>query len=336
MTFTLLLLIAVIVIALVFEYINGFHDCANSIASIVSTKVLSPRQAVLFGAVLECIGALLGVSVAKTIGAGIIASDAITLQVIFCALFAAVIWNLITWWFGLPSSSSHALIGGLLGATFIHAGLNPIHFAVLMKKIILPMFASPVIGCIIGFIVMCAFLRLFYKVKPDVINRRFKRVQIVASGLMALSHGLNDAQKTMGVITMALVTGGVLVMPSGEFDIPIYVKLICAATMAAGTMSGGWKIIKTMGSKIIKLKPISGAASDFAASSIVLLASHFGIPLSTTHVVSTSIMGVGMAIKGGKVKTNIIGNIVTAWVLTIPCCVFISIILYWTLKHIPH
>lgn len=336
MTFTLVLLIAVVIAALAFEYINGFHDCANSIASVVSTKVLSPRQAVLFGAVLECIGALLGVNVAKTIGAGIIASDAITLQVIFCALLSAVIWNLITWWFGLPSSSSHALIGGLLGAAFIHAGLEPIHFAVLCKKIILPMFASPVIGLVVGFAVMCCFLRLFYKMKPDVINRRFKRVQLVASGLMALSHGLNDAQKTMGVITMALVSAGVLVMEKGQFDIPIYVKLTCAATMALGTMSGGWKIIQTMGTKIIKLKPISGAASDFAASSIVLLASHFGIPLSTTHVVSTSIMGVGIAIKGGKVKTNIIGNIVTAWVLTIPCCVFLSIILYWTLKHIPH
>lgn len=336
MTFTLILLIAVIVVALVFEYINGFHDCANSIASAVSTKVLSPRQAVLFGAILECIGALLGVNVAKTIGSGIIASDAITLQVIFCALLAAVIWNLLTWWFGLPSSSSHALIGGLLGATFIHAGLDPIHFGILIKKIIAPMFASPLIGFCVGFIVMCTFLRLFYKVKPDVINRRFKRVQIVASGLMALSHGLNDAQKTMGVITMALVTGGVLVMEPGNFDIPIYVKLICAFTMAMGTMSGGWKIIKTMGSKIIKLKPISGAAADFASSSIVLTASYFGIPLSTTHIVSTSIMGVGAAIKGGNVRTNIIGNIVTAWVLTIPCCVILSTILYWSLKHIPH
>ncbi len=336
MTFALLLLIAVIAVALAFEYINGFHDCANSIASIVSTKVLSPRQAVLFGAVLECIGALLGVNVAKTIGSGIIASDAITLQVIFCALLAAVIWNLITWWFGLPSSSSHALIGGLLGATFIHAGLDPIHFAVLIKKIIVPMFASPVIGCVIGFLVMCAFLRMFYKVKPDTINRRFKRVQLITSGMMALSHGLNDAQKTMGVITMALVTSGVLVMPTGQFDIPIYVKLVCAATMAAGTMAGGWKIIKTMGTKIIKLKPISGAAADFSAAAIVLVASWFGIPLSTTHVVSTSIMGVGMAIKGGGVRTNIIGNIVTAWVLTIPCCVLLAIVLYSSLRLIPH
>ena len=333
---TIFLLVAVIIVALAFDYINGFHDCANSIASVVSTKVLSPRQAVLFGAVLEATGALLGVNVAKTIGAGIIASDTITLQVILCALITAVIWNLITWWFGLPSSSSHALIGGLLGSAFIHAGLDTINFAILFEKVIVPMFASPVVGFCVGFTVMCAFLRLFYKMKPDVINRRFKRVQIVASGLMALSHGLNDAQKTMGVITMALVTGGVLVMPEGEFNIPIYVKLTCAVTMAMGTMSGGWKIIKTMGSKIIKLKPLSGAASDFSASSIVLLASIFGIPLSTTHVVSTSIMGVGTALKGSGVRTNIIGNIVTAWVLTIPCCVTMSLIIYSVLKHIPH
>ncbi len=333
---TLFLLISVIIVALAFDYINGFHDCANSIASIVSTKVLSPRQAVLFGAVLEGTGALLGVNVAKTIGAGIIASDSITLQVILCALLTAVIWNLITWWFGLPSSSSHALIGGLLGSAFIHAGLDPINFFILFEKVIIPMFASPVVGFTVGFLVMCAFLRLFYKMKPDVINRRFKRVQLFASGLMALSHGLNDAQKTMGVITMALVTGGVLTMDASNFYIPVYVKVTCAITMALGTMSGGWKIIKTMGSKIIKLKPISGAAADFSASFIVLLASIFGIPLSTTHVVSTAIMGVGTAIKGSSVRTNIIGNIITAWVLTIPCCIIMALIIYSVLKHIPH
>ncbi len=336
MTLTIILLISVIVCALAFDYINGFHDCANSIASVVSTKVLSPRQAVLYGATLEGTGALLGVNVAKTIGAGIISTDTITLQVILCALITAVIWNLLTWWFGLPSSSSHALIGGLLGSAFIHAGINTINFTVLIDKVIIPMFASPLVGFTVGFMVMCSFLRLFYKMKPDVINRRFRRVQIVASGLMALSHGLNDAQKTMGVITMALVTGGVIVMPPGEFNIPIYVKIVCAITMALGTMTGGWKIIKTMGSKIIKLKPISGAAADFSASSIVMTASIFGIPLSTTHVVSTAIMGVGTAIKRGAVKTNIIKNIVTAWVLTIPCCVIISLILYSLLKHIPH
>lgn len=333
---TLFLLISVIIVALAFDYINGFHDCANSIASIVSTKVLSPRQAVLFGAVLEGTGALLGVNVAKTIGAGIIASDTITLQVILCALLTAVIWNLITWWFGLPSSSSHALIGGLLGSAFIHAGLDPINFFILFEKVIIPMFASPVVGFTVGFLVMCSFLRLFYKMKPDIINRRFKRIQLFASGLMALSHGLNDAQKTMGVITMALVTGGVLTMDASNFYIPVYVKVTCAITMALGTMSGGWKIIKTMGSKIIKLKPISGAAADFSASSIVLLASIFGIPLSTTHVVSTAIMGVGTAIKGSSVRTNIIGNIITAWVLTIPCCIIMALIIYSVLKHIPH
>ncbi len=333
---TLFLLISVIIVALAFDYINGFHDCANSIASVVSTKVLSPRQAVLFGAVLEGTGALLGVNVAKTIGAGIIASDTITLQVILCALLTAVIWNLITWWFGLPSSSSHALIGGLLGSAFIHAGLDPINFFILFEKVIIPMFASPVVGFTVGFLVMCSFLRLFYKMKPDIINIRFKRIQLFASGLMALSHGLNDAQKTMGVITMALVTGGVLTMDASNFYIPVYVKVTCAITMALGTMSGGWKIIKTMGSKIIKLKPISGAAADFSASFIVLLASIFGIPLSTTHVVSTAIMGVGTAIKGSSVRTNIIGNIITAWVLTIPCCIIMALIIYSVLKHIPH
>lgn len=334
--FTIILLCAVVAVALIFDYINGFHDCANSIASIVSTKVLSPRQAVLFGAVLEGIGALLGVNVAKTIGSGIIAGDIVTLQVILCALAAAVIWNLITWWFGLPSSSSHALIGGLLGAAYVHAGLDPINFTLLLKKVIVPMFASPVIGFFAGFFVMCAFLRLFYKMKPDVINRRFKRVQLITSGMMALSHGLNDAQKTMGVITLALVSGGVLVMPEGQFIIPIWVKVACAVAMAMGTMSGGWKIIKTMGSKIIKLKPISGAASDFSAALIVFVASAFGIPLSTTHVVSTSIMGVGVAIKGTSVKTSIIGNIVTAWILTIPCCILLSVVIYNILKLLPH
>lgn len=334
--FTIILLSAVIITALIFDYINGFHDCANSIASIVSTKVLSPRQAVLFGAVLEGIGALLGVNVAKTIGSGIIAGDIVTLQVILCALFAAVIWNLITWWFGLPSSSSHALIGGLLGSAYVHAGLDPINFTLLLKKVIIPMFASPVIGFIAGFTVMCTFLRLFYKMKADVINRRFKRVQLITSGMMALSHGLNDAQKTMGVITLALVSGGVLVMPEGQFFIPIWVKVACAIAMAMGTMSGGWKIIKTMGSKIIKLKPISGAAADLSAALTVFAASAFGIPLSTTHVVSTSIMGVGIAIKGGSVKTSIIGNIVTAWILTIPCCIMLSALIYNILKLLPH
>lgn len=259
MTITILLLIAVILVALAFEFINGFHDCANAIATVVSTKVLSPKQAVLFGASLEFIGALTGTHVAKTIGAGIVNAEMITLTVIFCALLAAVLWNLLTWWLGLPSSSSHALIGGLLGATIVKAGVEAIHIKTLMDKVIIPMFTSPLLGFCAGFLLMLALIRLLYKANPQVVNKKFRKLQLISSGLMALSHGSNDAQKTMGIITLALLAGGVLHKgPQGEFEIPLYVILVCAMTMAAGTMNGGWKIIKTMGHKIIKLKPIHG------------------------------------------------------------------------------
>ena len=335
LTLTIVLLTAVIVSSIVFEYINGFHDSANAIAAVVSTKVLSPRTAVLYSAVLNFVGALLGVHVAKTIGSGIIEGSTITLQVIFCALLAAIIWNLITWWFGLPSSSSHALIGGLIGAAFVHAGAGSIHFGILIKKVIIPMFASPVAGFAVGFIVMASFLWIFCRMRPDRVNRKFRKVQILASGLVALSHGMNDAQKTMGIITMALVTCGIITMAPGEFYVPIYVKIVCALTMALGTMSGGWKIIHTMGKKIIKLKPINGAA-DFSSASIILTASFFGIPLSTTHIVSTVIMGVGSTVKAHAVKWGVVGNIITAWVLTIPCCVLISAMTYSLLKLLPH
>ena len=336
LTLTIVLLTAVIVSSIVFEYINGFHDSANAIAAVVSTKVLSPRTAVLYSAVLNFVGALLGVHVAKTIGSGIIEGSTITLQVIFCALLAAIIWNLITWWFGLPSSSSHALIGGLIGAAFVHAGAGSIHFGILIKKVIIPMFASPVAGFAVGFIVMASFLWIFCRMRPDRVNRKFRKVQILASGLVALSHGMNDAQKTMGIITMALVTCGIITMAPGEFYVPIYVKIVCALTMALGTMSGGWKIIHTMGKKIIKLKPINGAAADFSSASIILTASFFGIPLSTTHIVSTVIMGVGSTVKAHAVKWGVVGNIITAWVLTIPCCVLISAMAYSLLKLLPH
>lgn len=336
LTLTIVLLTAVIVSSIVFEYINGFHDSANAIAAVVSTKVLSPRTAVLYSAILNFVGALLGVHVAKTIGSGIIEGSTITLQVIFCALLAAIIWNLITWWFGLPSSSSHALIGGLIGAAFVHAGAGSIHFGILIKKVIIPMFASPVAGFAVGFIVMASFLWIFCRMRPDRVNRKFRKVQILASGLVALSHGMNDAQKTMGIITMALVTCGIITMAPGEFYVPIYVKIVCALTMALGTMSGGWKIIHTMGKKIIKLKPINGAAADFSSASIILTASFFGIPLSTTHIVSTVIMGVGSTVKAHAVKWGVVGNIITAWVLTIPCCVLISAMTYSLLKLLPH
>ena len=336
MTITLLILLAVILTALAFEYINGFHDCANAIATVVSTKVLSPKQAVLFGASLEFIGALTGTHVAKTIGAGIVNADMVTLTVIFCALLSAVLWNLFTWYLGLPSSSSHALIGGLLGAAIVKAGISSIHIHTLLDKVIIPMSTSPVIGFAAGFMMMflLIWLMIILKAHPETVNKKFRKLQLISSGLMALSHGSNDAQKTMGIITLALLAGGVLhKSPSGDFEIPIYVILICAFTMAAGTMNGGWKIIKTMGHKIIRLKPIHGFAAETSAAGIILTASHFGIPLSTTHVISTAIMGVGSTMHAHAVKWRIVGNIVTAWVLTIPACMVLSAGIYYFIYH---
>jgi len=337
MSITILLLIAVIIVALAFEFINGFHDCANAIATVVSTKVLSPKQAVLFGASLEFAGALTGTHVAKTIGSGIVNGEMITLTVIFCALLSAVLWNLFTWLLGLPSSSSHALIGGLLGASIVKAGFSVVHFNTLMDKVIIPMFTSPVLGFCAGFMLMLmlAWIIFFTKAHPDTINKRFRKLQLLSSGLMALSHGSNDAQKTMGIITLALLAAGVLhKSPTGDFDIPLYVILACALTMATGTMKGGWKIIKTMGHKIIKLKPIHGFAAETSAAGLILTASHFGIPLSTTHVISTAIMGVGTTFHANSVKWRIVGNIVIAWVLTIPACMILSSIIYYLIYKI--
>ena len=335
MTITILLLIAVVAIALTFEFINGFHDCANAIATIVSTKVLAPKQAVLFGATLEFVGALTGTHVAKTIGSGIVNSEMITLTVIFCALLAAVLWNLFTWYLGLPSSSSHALIGGLLGATIVKAGVSAVHVSTLIDKVIIPMFTSPVLGFCTGFMLMLLLIRILFRANPQRVNKRFRKLQLLSSGLMALSHGSNDAQKTMGIITLALLAGGVLHQsPDGDFEIPLVVIIICALMMAAGTMSGGWKIIKTMGHKIIKLKPIHGFAAETSAAGLILTASHFGIPLSTTHVISTAIMGVGSTFHAHAVKWRIVGNIVTAWVLTIPACMALSSAIYYIIYKI--
>ena len=329
MTITILLLIAVVAIALTFEFINGFHDCANAIATIVSTKVLAPKQAVLFGATLEFVGALTGTHVAKTIGSGIVNSEMITLTVIFCALLAAVLWNLFTWYLGLPSSSSHALIGGLLGATIVKAGVSAVHVSTLIDKVIIPMFTSPVLGFCTGFMLMLLLIRILFRANPQRVNKRFRKLQLLSSGLMALSHGSNDAQKTMGIITLALLAGGVLHQsPDGDFEIPLVVIIICALMMAAGTMNGGWKIIKTMGHKIIKLKPIHGFAAETSAAGLILTASHFGIPLSTTHVISTSIMGVGSTFHAHALKWRVVGNIVIAWVVTIPACMLLSSIIY--------
>ena len=237
----------------------------------------------------------------------------------------------------MPSSSSHALIGGLLGAAVVKAGFEVVHFQTLLDKVIVPMFTSPVLGFCVGFSLMLliVWVVILLKATPNNVNKKFRKLQLISSGMMALSHGSNDAQKTMGIITLALLAGGVLSKgPNGEFDIPIYVIIVCALTMAAGTMNGGWKIIKTMGHKIIKLKPIHGFAAETSAAGLILTASHFGIPLSTTHVISTSIMGVGSTFHAHAVKWRVVGNIVIAWVVTIPACMLISSVIYYLLYKI--
>lgn len=325
----IVLLIIVILVALAFEYINGFHDSANAIATVVSTKVLTPKYAVLYGAALNFVGAFFGTHVAKTIGKGIVDAESVTQTIILCALLGAIIWNLITWYYGIPSSSSHALIGGLLGASIVNSGIGVVDKDGVINKVILPMIFSPIIGLVIGFLFMLILVWLFYKSNPERVNKHFKKLQLLSSGIMAFSHGSNDAQKTMGIITLALFSFGFL----KEVNVPFWVIFICALVMALGTMAGGWRIIRTMGSKVIKLKPIHGFAAETSAAAVILTASQFGIPVSTTHVISTSIMGVGCTLRLSAVKWGVVGNIVTAWIFTLPICMLLSGFIYFIISQ---
>lgn len=325
----LLMLLTIIILALIFDYINGFHDAANAIATVVATKVLTPRMAVLLGAVFNFAGAMMGTQVAATIGKGIVDAHAITMPIVLCALIGGITWNLLTWWWGLPSSSSHALIGSLLGATFFASNQGPGHidWLVVFQKIIFPMFTSPVIGFTLGFLIMSSLIWMVYRIHLHRINMVFGKLQILSAILMALSHGNNDAQKSMGIIALALLTFSK--MPGvhfsdwffhqgGDFQVPLWVILSCASMIALGTLSGGWKIIHTLGNKMLKLQPIHGFAAETTSSLIIMIASHWGIPLSTTHVITASIMGVGTTKRLSAVKWTIVGNILWAWVLTIP------------------
>lgn len=327
---------AIIFFALVFDFINGFHDTANAIATVVSTRVLPPRTAIAMAACLDLIGALIGTSVAKTISDGILNMNLLDNAqiIILSAVIGAVIWNLVTWRLGLPSSSSHALIGGLIGAGLVyghHHGADW-HQFVLVKsitdKVIIPLFASPLAGFTAGFIMMTALCWLVYKMHPVKIKKIFGRLQILSSALMALSHGMNDAQKSMGIITMSICMAGFI--PAGS-DIPLWVKIACAVAMASGTATGGWKIIKTMGHKIFKLETIHGFAAETASAGVIFTASLMGAPISTTHVISSGILGVGSTKRLSAVKWGIAGNIVAAWVMTIPAAAIISSIVLWTL-----
>lgn len=355
MNTAIILLTLVMIVAFIFEYVNGFHDSANAISTVVSTKALSPRHAILYAATLDFTGAFFGTHVAHTIGAGMVAPESITQFVILCALLGAVTWNLLTWYLGLPSSSSHALIGGLLGAAVAHAffnldkayelilkipsfhlehpALNVINGHNVVFKVLIPMIASPVLGFCVGFLVILIMLKIFHKLRPESMNKLFRKLQLFSSGLLAFSHGSNDAQKTMGIITLSLMTAGLI--QDKTFHIPIWVICACAATLSLGTMTGGWKIIRTMSSKVIKMKPIHGFSVETASASIILTASHFGFPVSTTHIISTAIMGVGSMVKVSAVKWGIVKNIIVAWVCTIPVCMALSATFYFILMKTP-
>jgi PiT family inorganic phosphate transporter len=327
------LLVVTVVLTLIFDYINGFHDAANAIATVVSTRVMKPVHAVIYAAILNFAGAMIGTEVAATIGKGLVDAEAINITTILCTVIAAIVWNLITWWKGLPTSSSHALIGSLLGASFFSGqDTASIHWDKVMQKVALPMFTSPVLGITLGFAVAAGLIWAVRGVKLGKINRIFGRPQIISAGFMALNHGRNDAQKSMGIIALALAL--VLTYPQEKFEVPIWVMVSCAIAMGLGTMSGGWRIIRTLGNKMVKLQPIHGFAAETTASIIIGGASSLGIPVSTTQVISTSIMGVGATKRLSATRWGIVANIMWAWVLTIPLTFSFAGALMWVFKHI--
>jgi PiT family inorganic phosphate transporter len=321
------LLVAVIITAVLFDFINGFHDAANAIATVVSTGVLPIRTAVFIAGCFNFVGAVMGTAVAKTIASGFADPAIVTQGVVLAALFGAIAWNLITWWYGIPSSSSHALVGGLAGAVVAHAGAGAFRWSALVQKVIVPLVLSPTLGFVVAFFTMIGLLWLLRRVRPGVVHKASRRMQLVSACLMALSHGSNDAQKSMGIITLALLSftaAGHRSLPAwslpspGTSDVPLWVVLICAAAIALGTMAGGKKIIKTMGTKIIRISPLQGFAAETSGALTILAASHAGVPVSTTHCINACIMGVGASHRVSAVRWGVAGNIVIAWVLTIP------------------
>ena len=310
----LLAVAALVLIALVFDYINGFHDAANSIATVVSTRVLTPGRAVVWAAFFNFVAAFtFGTAVARTVGAGMIDIDIVTFAVVFGGLIGAILWDLITWYFGLPTSSSHALIGGYAGAAVARAGFSAIIPAGWTKTIIF-IFLSPLIGMALGFGLMVAILWLFRWTPPSRVDRTFRRLQLVSAAFFSLNHGANDAQKTMGIITGVLFAAGYI----PTFDVPFWVVLAAHAAIGLGTLAGGWRIIHTMGSKITKLQPVGGFAAETGAAISVLIATQTGVPVSTTHAITGSIVGVGATRRLSAVRWGVAGQIVWAWILTIP------------------
>ncbi len=309
------LIIFNIFVALVFDFINGFHDAANSIATVVSTRVLSPMQAVAWAAFFNFVAAFgFGVSVATTIGKGVVRPEAVSEYVILAGLFGAIAWDLITWYYGIPSSSSHALIGGLAGAAIINAGVSALIPAGIYK-ILLFIVLSPLLGLVMGFGIMVAVIRLFWRVRPSRVDRWFRRLQLVSAALYSLGHGTNDAQKTMGIIAGLLFSAGYL---GREFYVPTWVILSAHAAIGLGTMAGGWRIVKTMGMRITKLKPVGGFCAETAGAATLIGTAIAGIPVSTTHTITGAISGVGATTRLSAVRWGVARQIVWAWILTIP------------------
>ena len=314
----------IIAVALVFDYTNGFHDASNAIATSVSTRALKPRTAVLLSAVLNLLGAFLTTNVAQTVGKGIVQTNKVTLALVGASLVGAIVWNLITWRLGLPSSSSHALIGGLIGAMLVAHGPAFVQTWGIIDKVVVPGLLSPLAGLVVGFFVMLALYWLFRAWAPGPLNRTFRGAQTLSAAFVSFSHGANDAQKTMGVITLALVAGRF----QHKFVVPPWVIVISALAIALGTYSGGWRIIRTLGQRIIRLQPINGFAAEASAATILLIASLKGLPVSTTHVVASAVMGVGSTRNISAVRWGVAGNILIAWLLTIPCAAAMAGLVY--------
>jgi inorganic phosphate transporter, PiT family len=318
------------VLAVAFDYINGFHDTANAIATSVATRALRPEYALLMAASFNFIGAFAGTAVAKTIGAGIVDENTTSQVVVSAALLGAIVWNLITWWLGLPSSSSHALIGGLLGSTLVASGTGALKLDGIWNKVLLPLVTSPLLGFVIALVLMTALTWTFRGFARKPLGAAFRRLQVFSAGFMAFAHGSNDAQKTMGIITLALFSAGVI----PTIEVPVWVIAISATAISLGTAMGGWRIMHTMGHRVVELEPIHGFAAETTAATVIYTAAHFGMPVSTTHVISSAIMGVGSSRGLRGVRWGVARRILIAWVLTIPAAAIVGALAWVVLDAI--
>jgi PiT family inorganic phosphate transporter len=323
------LVLLTVVLALVFDFSNGWHDCANAVATVVSTRVLSPLTAVLLAGALNIAGAFFSTAVAKMIGGGIVYPDAITNTVVAASMGGAILWNLFTLILGLPTSSSHALIGGLVGAALAHGGLATVQFQGL-RSILEAMVLSPLFGFVVGLLIMVIVSWTFFRVPRSVATRIFSRLQLLSASFMAFSHGANDAQKVMGVITLALVSSGQLTTS----EVPTWVIMTCALAMGLGTMVGGWRIVRTLGMKIVKLEPVHGFAAETSAATVLLFTAHFGLPVSTTHTITSSILGVGASKRLSAVRWGVTSRILSAWIFTLPGAALLAAGIYVVLAEV--